>query len=541
MKFLLNNIFRLIMVPVLLCTSTLMAQVTGPSPTRQQIVEAILSSGDPQKDLIRKLATADDVEVTRTILKEWKSSGVYVTNDPSGAKIPFILDGDKAIRIDNGQVFTPTEKTAVEPDSSLRKVINTSISLLEVSASDAKQRISAIGKLGKEQKPEYIPIFKARLAKETNSGVSRTLKEAIAITQLKDASAEVQIAALKELGTLNALSSKDMVKVIADDSSNAARQEAAKQTIISLDNHQFFIDVCGMLFAGLSNGAILLIAALGLAITFGLMGVINMAHGELIAVGAYSAYFMERWFTYAFGPSGVEYFFIFAIPFAFVNAALVGLILERTVIQFLYQRPLESLLATMGVSLIIQQLFTLYIGSNGVPVTCPSWLSGSLIINDVPFGYRYLFVIAFAALIIFCTWLTLTKTPMGLLVRAVMQNREMASCVGVRTQRVNMMTFAFGSGLAGLAGAFLSQLGNVGPRLGQTHIIDCFMTVVVGGVGNIIGTVCSAITIGITGQTLEKVLSDPVMGKITVLVAIILFLQFKPGGLFPTKGRGLED
>jgi urea transport system permease protein len=287
------------------------------------------------------------------------------------------------------------------------------------------------------------------------------------------------------------------------------------------------------------------------------MGVINMAHGELIAVGAYTCYVVENVFHSGLwlSPFGISFhipglnlggwqfqtYFLFAIPAAFIMAALVGILLEVSVIRFLYRRPLESLLATWGVSLILQQSFHLVFGAANVQVDSPSWLSGNFTVSDVILGYNRLFVIGFAIVIVFGTWLILTRTPLGLLIRAVMQNRNMAACMGVPTERVNMLTFAFGSGLAGLAGAFLSQIGNVGPNLGQNYIVDAFMTVVVGGVGNLFGTVYSALGIGAIDEILQQVFGSPVVGKITVLVLIILFLQWRPSGLFATKGRGLES
>jgi urea transport system permease protein len=219
---------------------------------------------------------------------------------------------------------------------------------------------------------------------------------------------------------------------------------------------------------------------------------------------------------------------------------MAGLVIERSVIRFLYRRPLESLLATWGVSLVMQQCFRMVFGANNVQVNSPSWLLGHFSVGDLSFGYNRVFVIGFAVVIVLGTWLLLTRTPLGLLIRAVMQNRGMAACLGVRTNWVNMITFAFGSGLAGLAGAFLSQIGNVGPSLGQTYIVDSFMTVVVGGVGSIVGTVCSALGIGTADQILQQVTGSPVTGKIVVLVAIICFLQWKPGGLFVMRTRSLD-
>jgi urea transport system permease protein len=342
--------------------------------------------------------------------------------------------------------------------------------------------------------------------------------------------------------------------------------KACRSAVGVIGNHIAFVNFVGTIFHGLSLGSILLVVALGLAITFGLMGIINMAHGEMIAVGAYTCYVVQNIFGTGFGFSitlpisfggkmlsfglhlpgfnstgwWYESYFLFAIPLSFLMAALAGLAIERTVIRFLYRRPLESLLATWGISLVMQQLFRMVFGANNVQVNSPSWLLGHFSLNDVTFDYNRVFVIVFAILIVIGTWLLLTKTPLGLLIRAVMQNRAMASSLGVRTARVNMLTFAFGSGLAGLAGAFLSQIGNVGPSLGQTYIVDSFMTVVLGGVGSIVGTVCSAFGIGTFDEVLQQTTGSPVTGKIVVLVGIILFLQWKPGGLFASRSRSLD-
>jgi urea transport system permease protein len=232
-------------------------------------------------------------------------------------------------------------------------------------------------------------------------------------------------------------------------------------------------------------------------------------------------------------------FFLVALIVSFFSAGLVGLILERGIIRFLYKRPLESLLATWGVSLVLQQIFRSIFGAANVQVGSPSWLSGSYVAHDVLFAYNRIFVIGFAVAIVYGTYLLLTKTSLGLQIRAVMQNRNMASCIGVRTDRVNMMTFAFGSGLAGMAGACMSQLANVGPGLGQSYIVDCFMIVVLGGVGNLVGTISASLGVGVTNQILEPWLGA-VLGKIMVLGGIILFLQWRPSGLFATRSRSLD-
>jgi urea transport system permease protein len=351
---------------------------------------------------------------------------------------------------------------------------------------------------------------------------------------------------VKKLEEIRSIEGLEILKKMVADAKNNPKQDpaltlAAQSAVKTIEDHIAIANMFGTAFRGLSLSAVLLVAALGLAITFGLMGVINMAHGEMIMVGAYSAYVTQNLFISWFGSTGLGFncYFIFALMFAFVATGAVGLLLERGVIRFLYKRPLESLLATWGVSLVLQQVFRATFGAANVQVSSPTWLSGSFVVSDVLFAYNRLFVIGFALFIVFATYLLLTKTPAGLQIRAVMQNRNMASCIGVRTDRMNMITFAFGSGLAGVAGACLSQIGNVGPSLGQAHIVDCFMVVVLGGVGNLIGTICASLGIGVTDQILQPWLGA-VLGKITVLSGIILFLQWRPAGLFVTRNRSLE-
>ncbi len=518
------------------------AAVPAPPPTTRQIMaQAVLATGDAQTSLIAQLIDTNDPVLVKTILTDWIEGGVYLHAETGGAMTPFTIETSGPVRIDNGAPLVATENTPVDTDSHLRRAIRSTLELLALVDPDPALRRSAVMKLGMTQKPAYLPALQARLGKERDGSVHEALEEAIAIIQLNDSDPATQTAAIQKLSALDAISSLDLLQGLSQNSPNAQVQKAAYGAVQSLNRYLFWVNVFGTIFRGLSLGSILLVAALGLAITFGLMGVINMAHGELIAVGAYASYVTENVFVRCFGPGGENWYFIFAIPLAFLSAGLVGLVLERSIIRFLYNRPLESLLATWGVSLVLQQLFRFFFGAANVDVDSPSWLLGNVTISNVIFGYNRLFVIGFAAMIIFLTWLLLTKSPLGLLIRAVMQNRQMAACVGVRTERVNMLTFAFGSGLAGLAGAFLSQIGNVGPSMGQNYIIDCFMTVVVGGVGNIVGTICSAMGIGMANQTLQEILQNPVIGQIIVLVVIILFLQWKPGGLFPSRGRGLEE
>ena len=295
----------------------------------------------------------------------------------------------------------------------------------------------------------------------------------------------------------------------------------------------------GLLFAGISLGSILLLAALGLAITYGLMGVINMAHGELIMIGAYTTYVVQNLFR-SHAPGAFDWYLLFAVPAAFAVSALVGMILERTVIRFLYGRPLETLLATWGISLILIQAVRTVFGAQNVQVENPVWMSGGIqILSNVVLPYSRIVIIGFAAAVLAGIWLLLTRTRLGLFVRGVTQNRAMASCVGVPTARVDTWAFGVGSGLAGLAGCALSQIGNVGPDLGQAYIVDSFMVVVLGGVGQLAGTVYAALGLGFANKLLES-WSGAVLAKIVVLVFIIVFIQKRPQGLFAMKGRAVE-
>jgi urea transport system permease protein len=581
-----KTMFRSLIGLLLLCLQA--AAATAPavpdeSLVRQKLAQAILSSGADQQQLLNDLGETGS-KLASEVLLAWTRDGVYLYAAPDGTKIPVLLEEQqdaagkgRGIRVVDGKFitdaagkelrFSDSDLNSADTDMKLRSAIQQTLDTLALTSPDPDARWSAVTKISNSQKESYIPLLQGRLAKETDERVQKALNEAVALLQLTDNDPAVKINAIQQLARLGSIGSlAELQKIAASTNASPAVVQAAKKTVASIEQHIWWVNFYGTIFRGISAGSILLVIALGLAITFGLMGVINMAHGEMIAVGAYTTYVVQNIFGTGFSfainlPFSIaghqlgfglslpglnatgwfyQSYFLFAIPLSFIMAALAGLVLERAVIQFLYRRPLESLLATWGVSLVMQQLFRMVFGANNVQVNSPSWLLGHFTIHDVSFGYNRVFVIAFAILIVIGTWLLLSKTPLGLLIRAVMQNRSMASCMGVRTTRVNMMTFAFGSGLAGLAGAFLSQIGNVGPSMGQDHIVNAFMTVVVGGVGSIIGTVYSALGIGVTDQVLQQQLGSPVMGKIIVLTAIILFLQWKPGGLFSIRSRNLD-
>lgn len=550
----------------------------GAETARETIARAMSVDDTSQQIAIIATLVGQGDEAIAPLLAAWKEDALFIQTAADGTRIPVMLSGDKdasgamtATRVIDGEILrdasgqplrlVPAKLKAVEHTSALRRAMKAVLDLADLASPNLDKRIRAIQTLGYAQNAGKLAALEARFKVESEPAARLALREAIALIGLKQADDSVELASLKELSELHTIGSADALKAAlkaAEAAQKPALIAAAHGALRAVESHVSAVNFFGTLFRGLSLGSVLLVVALGLAITFGLMGVINMAHGEMIAVGAYTTYLVQNIFgdgtdvMIPFTRIGVhlpglhlggwiyQSYFLIAIPLSFLAAAVVGIGLERSVIRFLYRRPLESLLATWGVSLVLQQLFKLTFGSNNVQVGSPVYLSGNWTYHDIIFGWNRVFVIGFAALIVAGVWLVLTKTPLGLLIRAVMQNRNMASCMGIRTERVNMLTFGLGSGLAGLAGAFLSQIGNVGPSMGQNYIVDCFMTVVVGGVGNIAGTVFSALGIGLADQSLQQILLNPVLGKILVLVAIILFLQWRPAGIFVTRSRSLD-
>jgi urea transport system permease protein len=546
------------------------------STVREVVAAAVVATDvDVQVAAVMDLKKTPSPEIVDWLSK-WKEGGIFIYENPDGSMLA-VLMGDKIqgtgkfsiLRLSDGSPVLDGDGNPVgvtkfgvemaDTNSKLRKAMKEVSDLAALANPDVELRIRAVQDSSIGQKQEKLPALLELKASEKNPDVLAALDESIAIINLRSEDVNARLAAADLLGRRGSLASFDLLKTIAKESKESGdkkMEEAARLGVQRIESHISMINAAGTLFRGVSSGSVLLVVAIGLAITFGLMGIINMAHGEFIAVGAYTTYLVQNIFATGialspFGYSiqipglnlsagGMSMYFVVALPLSFLVAALVGILLERTVIQFLYRRPLESLLATWGVSLVMQQMFRLIFGPNNVQVSSPSWLSGNWTVDDIVFGWNRLFVIGFAVLIIVATWLVLNRTSLGLLIRSVMQNRNMAACMGVRTERVNMLTFAFGCGLAGLAGAFLSQITNVGPSLGQNYIVDAFMTVVVGGVGNILGTVVSALGIGMADQTLQQYLGNPVIGKILVLGCIILFLQWRPQGLFVTRSRSLD-
>jgi urea transport system permease protein len=542
---------------------------------RELIVSALVATTpDEQKEIILSFKSSPSPELVGW-LEKWKGGEIYLHTTDEGVITPVTLTGSpdsngasKSLKVLDDSEFkaadgsailiNPDEVPLAETTSAIRRAMKEISDLAALADPDPVKRLRAVEDSAMGQNADKLPGLQTIAGIEKDPKIKEAIRISIAIIQLKSSDPSEKLAACKTLADLHPIRSQDALKATLKEAGAAGDKPlaaAALAAVKSIDTHLSQVNAIGTAFRGLSLGSVLLVVAIGLAITFGLMGVINMAHGEFIAIGAYTAYVIQNIFASGlkispFGfsvslpgmnlESGANTYFIIAIPASFLVAALIGILLERSVIRFLYKRPLESLLATWGISLVIQQVLKFIFGSNNVQVSSPAWLSGNWTVSDVIFGWNRVFVIGFAVLIIVLTWLMLNKTSLGLLIRAVMQNRNMAACMGIRTERVNTMTFAFGCGLAGLAGAFLSQIGNVGPSMGQLYIVDSFMTVVVGGVGNILGTVISALGIGMADQTLQQYLGNPVIGKILVLGFIILFLQWRPAGLFVTRSRSLD-
>ncbi|WP_121424275.1 urea ABC transporter permease subunit UrtB, partial [Pseudomonas aeruginosa] len=385
------------------------------------------------------------------------------------------------------------------------------------------------------------PLLEARLRIESDAGVKEALGLALANLQLGDPDPALRLSAVRLLGESGDPLARTRLENLLDPAVEPEEgvRIAAATSLAQVKRRLLVGDLLGQAFSGLSLGSILLLAALGLAITYGLLGVINMAHGEMLMLGAYSTYVVQLLFQ-RLAPEWLALYPLLALPVAFCVSAAIGMALERTVIRHLYGRPLETLLATWGISLVLIQLVRMLFGAQNVEVANPAWLSGGIqVLPNLVLPWNRIVIIGFALFVLLLTWLLLNRTRLGLNVRAVTQNRNMAACCGVPTGRVDMLAFGLGSGIAGLGGVALSQVGNVGPDLGQGYIIDSFLVVVLGGVGQLAGSVLAAFGLGVANKILEPQIGA-VLGKILILALIVLFIQKRPQGLFALKGRVID-
>jgi len=432
----------------------------------------------------------------------------------------------------------PAGAKPVKVNNRIRRALEAAFGSLNLFADDPAVRLAAAQAQTRARDPAQRELVERALAGETDAKVRDELELALAAIVLAgEASEEEQLAAVERIAAEGTQEARGLLASLGERS--PAVRAAIDEAIASIDSHLAMLQTAQDVAYGISLGSVLLLAAIGLAITFGVMGVINMAHGEMVMLGAYTTFVVQEQIrTHA--PWLFEWSLAIALPLAFLVAGAVGVLLERTVIRFLYGRPLETLLATFGVSLILQQAVRALFGANNREVGNPDWMSGSVDLAGLTLTYNRLWIVLFALLVFFALQAVLRRTHFGLEMRAVTQNRRMASAMGIRTRWIDALTFGLGSGVAGIAGVALSQIGNVSPNLGQDYIIDSFMVVVFGGVGNLWGTLVAAFSLGVANKLLEP-FAGAVLGKIVVLVGLVLFIQRKPRGLFPLKGRAVES
>src|SRR5215207_651031 len=434
---------------------------------------------------------------------------------------------------------TPPGLKPVRVNNRVRRALDAALGSLTLLAADPAKRLAAADAVFKGRDAAALPALETALAKETDPRVKRALLEAQAAALLAkpDASDLTKIAAVETLAQRGDQDAISLLRAQAAVDSPTVRTAAASASA-GIERRLALLANVQNAWYGLSLGSVLLLAASGLAITFGVMGVINMAHGEMVMIGAYTTFVVQETIRTR-APALFDWSLPIAIPLAFLAAALVGVLIERGVIRFLYGRPLETLLATFGVSLVLQQAVRSAFGPTNREVGAPSYMAGAFDVGGLSITYGRLWIILFALAIFLALLAAIKMTPFGLKMRAVTQNRRMASAMGIRTPWIDAMTFALGSGIAGMAGVALSQIDNVSPNLGQGYIIDSFMVVVFGGVGNLWGTLVAALTLGVANKFLEPY-AGAVLGKILLLVFIILFIQKRPRGLFALKGRAVE-
>ncbi|GAB2206781.1 urea ABC transporter permease subunit UrtB [Roseibium sp. ROS1] len=517
-----------------------------------------LAQSDPEalRPLINDLAKGKYSETEKQI------GALVATGDPQVAPaLEALSDGDLYVRKADGEVFITRkagknfalidpltmettgeaakgEIDKIKVNNKLRRVIRSALGSLTLMAPDPKVRMAAAEAVFKAKDPDSIEALDAAIAAETDDGVRKVMEEARAAAVLNSDMDEA--AKLQAVSTLGTMGNRDALSLLiaVQSSSEGALREAATTEITKIEKSIAAWDAAQNVWYGLSLGSVLLLAAIGLAITFGVMGVINMAHGEMVMIGAYVTFVVQE-FIRSSAPGLFDYSLFIALPLAFLTSGLVGVAIERGVIRWLYGRPLETLLATWGISLVLQQAVRSIFGPTNREVGNPDWMSGAFEIGQMTITYNRMWIIVFAMLVFAGLMLVLKKTPFGLYTRAVTQNRRMAASMGIRTPWIDALTFGLGSGIAGIAGVALSQIDNVSPNLGQGYIIDSFMVVVFGGVGNLWGTLVGAMTLGVVNKFLEPY-AGAVLGKIFVLIFIILFIQKRPRGLFALKGRAVE-
>jgi len=535
-----SQLIRLgLMILLLLGSSAQAGDIETGNQQYDEIFNTLYSGSFDEKQQALDLLMQSDIENKKKILQGIASKDLRVHK--KSKKVVWVIEQGSKYQINDA--FTDQDlglagKRKVKKfsiNNSLRSYIDSLVSTMDLNAANADTRLQAVEAMLDNPAQEHAALFQQRMQTETDERVIAALQIGIALSQLASKDADSRLAAVNQLVDSLQPAVRNKMKKLADSDADVRVKAAAEKAVKLQEERIRLFGHVETLFFGLSLGSVLVLAAIGLAITFGVMGVINMAHGELIMLGAYTTYIMQMLM-----PAYPGVALILSIPAAFVVSGLVGIGIERGVIRFLYGRPLETLLATFGISLILQQLVRTVISPQNVPVANPDWMSGFIEINSVlSLTYNRLYILIFCLMVFALLFFILKKTRLGLEVRAVSQNRSMARAMGIRSAWVDAMTFGLGAGIAGVAGVALSQLTNVGPNLGQSYIVDSFMVVVFGGVGNLWGTLIGGMSLGVVNKFMEP-WTGAVLAKILVLVFIILFIQKRPRGLFPQKGRAAE-
>ena len=493
------------------------AMAVGETDARIEALNAAIAAGDGRTAAFIQALADDAVKV-------------------AGDQVLVVRDGKAFDPATGAQAALPADAEDVINNNRMRGELDTALATLKLFSPDARLRADAIRVLRNESDESKLPLIEKAYAAEPDAAIKEQLGMVRAAVLLGSADKARRLEAARLLAQSNNPATKTLLierlKVEAEVDVKSTLETSLRTVEASLA----WGDKLGALFSGISLGSILLLVALGLAITYGLMGVINMAHGELMMIGAYATYVVQGLFQ-KYLPAAFDWYLLAAVPAAFAASAFMGAVLERSVIRFLYGRPLETLLATWGISLMLMQLVRSVFGAQNVAVENPSWMSGGVVVmGNLQLPWNRILIVAFAFAVLLGVAFLISRTRLGLFVRGVTQNRAIASCMGVNTARIDTYAFALGSGIAGLAGCALSQIGNVGPDLGQGYIVDAFMVVVLGGVGQLAGTVYAALGLGVLNKFLEG-WTGAVLAKIAVLVFIIVFIQKRPQGLFAMKGR----
>ena len=520
-----------------LCCSlalVVLGQTAALALTTEQTRGLTLGDTDARITALQKALATPDAP-TAAFLQAMADDAVKL----NGTQVLVVRDGKATDPVTGEATPLPDSAEDVINNNRMRGEIDAALSALQLLSPDTAQRLKAAKVALKEPDPTKLGMIDKALASENNAGVKQQLMLARAAILLNSDQVEARFASAKALADSQTPDTQRLLNQRLSQEEDKQVRAQLQTSLLTIQSALSWGEKLGALFTGISLASILLLVALGLAITYGLMGVINMAHGELMMIGAYATYVVQGLFR-QYLPGLFDAYLLVAIPTSFLSAALVGAVLERLVLRHLYGRPLETLLATWGISLVLMQGVRSIFGAQNVGVENPSWMSGGVqVLANLSLPYNRLIIIGFALCVLVGMTLLISQTRLGLFVRGVTQNRPMASALGVNTARIDTYAFSLGCGIAGLAGCALSQIGNVGPDLGQSYIVDAFMVVVLGGVGQLAGTVYAALGLGLMNKLLEGI-AGAVLAKIAVLVFIIVFIQKRPQGIFAMKGRSAE-